>query len=878
MVSRSAEPQAAVDESLLNSCKSWGGKSLAVRLAMVALLTLCPLPVARAQNICVHHEGREACVVHTADPNSGSHIWNLWTDNFYQCLELGSLGTQSLCLDLIEFDHITPTDTTSWHAGDPAVGEYELQYGWTSAQMESHLWTGSTCADCLEFVDTVVGDGEQDDIPYVQFSARFRHASQPVELTLYYRAHPDGYLEGWSRVTNTSAHAETTLYVHHLTNLRRRLAPAGWQTNTTSRWALEYVGPGETMSYKTVTPITGDCRLGNWSNDTSIRKSVPWFAVRYDNCPYTPAVCEEDTTTWLRGEGFVLSYAQPQGWPTETHLEQEKGREFDVRGYSIQRTASTDEDEGEDEGSRPPQFLPFVIPAGKSFETSHAYFMFTDGTIDDATARTHAFIRHHYVPTPPAEPDSMPRVQYLQYFWEYFEFTYATLMEQAEVCEDLGVELFVIDANWWKYSLFDDAPPCGFIANRFGTGYWFSDPCRFPEPDSTLADFGDELASRSMDLGLWVYPAAVDTMLLGMLDSLECWQKDAPTGDPCFCSDPPGPSCMRWLRSWHTQYQGTGDGWEFCTSASSDCPVNASELKRFGELCCAHHSAREWVEAQLDRLLDENAYGVKYLKFDGAIRACVSSNHSHCMPLFPGDTLCLRVQTSIMGDYQMSTEVRDGHAGVIYESPWPGGHVAVCADPTGELGRQPWWSRYSMESMRCYVPPPYTGCFLYEEPDTTGLTATQKLAIRKNYIRTAMLGPLTISCDVLEWSLPFRDLVVEAIGYYKENRRFVRGQAFNVLTQRSFCEDPTNPCEESWDAVEFFDPEEGDARVFVFRTASPDSTQVIVLQGLDAQEQYTVTGVDYGSLGTYAGSTLMTAGIAVTLSCTYSSEILEIEP
>jgi len=107
--------------------------------------------------------------------------------------------------------------------------------------------------------------------------------------------------------------------------------------------------------------------------------------------------------------------------------------------------------------------------------------------------------------------------------------------------------------------------------------------------------------------------------------------------------------------------------------------------------------------------------------------------------------------------------------------------------PSDPNDRVSWTSRYSMESLRCYVPPPYTGAFLYGEPDTTGLTDPEKLAIRNHDIRTVMLGPFTIGCDVTSWSPPFRDLVVAGIEDYKDNRRFLRGQAFNVLPQRSFC-------------------------------------------------------------------------------------------
>jgi len=174
-------------------------------------------------------------------------------------------------------------------------------------------------------------------------------------------------------------------------------------------------------------------------------------------------------------------------------------------------------------------------------------------------------------------------------------------------------------------------------------------------------------------------------------------------------------------------------------------------------------------------------------------------------------------------------------------------------------------------------PPRYTGCFLCREPDVTGLAPAEQAAVRRHYARTPMLGPYTISCDVTAWSSEFSAIVGAAIDYYQANRRFLQGEVYNVLTQRSLCDNSLASCPDSWDAVEFVDPDVGDARVFVFRNEADEDTQAIILQGLVPAQQYEVIGVDQGSFGSYTGTSLMTTGIEVKLDYETSSEILEIE-
>jgi hypothetical protein len=143
-----------------------------------------------------------------------------------------------------------------------------------------------------------------------------------------------------------------------------------------------------------------------------------------------------------------------------------------------------------------------------------------------------------------------------------------------------------------------------------------------------------------------------------------------------------------------------------------------------------------------------------------------------------------------------------------------------------------------------------------------------------------MLGAIMISSDVTSWSQDYRDIVADAISYYKVNRGFWHGRAYNVLPQSSFClPDTVFACACSWDAVEYLEPQSGHARMFVFRTEHPDTSQIICLQGLDADSSYVLTDSAGDTLGggPLSGSSLMTSGIEIVLPCRNSSEIVEIE-
>lgn len=379
-----------------------------------------------------------------------------------------------------------------------------------------------------------------------------------------------------------------------------------------------------------------------------------------------------------------------------------------------------------------------------------------------------------------------------------------------------------------------------------------------------------------MDPGLWIYPCSVDSILHWVdslwTDSLACWSDSPPSGSPCFCSSADTLACRPWESAWYTAYGGT-DRWKGDQS-SSECATTTG-VQFLGELCCAHTPAREWIKSQMRRLLDEDAYGARYLKFDGGVAPCVSTGHTHCMATEPGDTLLHRVQPTLVGYYQMLGEMLQEFPGTTFESSWPVGHVATGEDPSDPAAMLPRMSRYRMEGLRCAMPPQYTGCFLYREPDVAGLDSTEQVAVRRHYARTPMLGPYTISSNVANWSPEFKSIVAEAVAYYRANRRFLHGEVYNVLLQHSFC--PLESCADSWDAVEFLDPATKEARAYVFRNESADDDLTLCLKGFLPGTKCDVTLVDQpGVIASYMPDAEGRISVPVTLPWQNSSAILEI--
>jgi len=119
-----------------------------------------------------------------------------------------------------------------------------------------------------------------------------------------------------------------------------------------------------------------------------------------------------------------------------------------------------------------------------------------------------------------------------------------------------------------------------------------------------------------------------------------------------------------------------------------------------------------------------------------------------------------------------------------------------------------------------------------------------------------------------KWSDAQKLQIKRAVNTYKTRiRPLVRtANLYHILPR---------PDDKVWDGVEYFDPAGKTGAICVFRPASSESMQVVMLKGLDSKATYSLSSED-GSIEPHraSGEHLMGSGLAITLPQPFSSEIV----
>lgn len=135
----------------------------------------------------------------------------------------------------------------------------------------------------------------------------------------------------------------------------------------------------------------------------------------------------------------------------------------------------------------------YTLNGGQSFQTPVFTGGFVTGGFGAATRQLHGYQRQ--TSKTPWTNRVMP-VMYNAWASFYFNLDEAMLMAQAERCQKLGVELFMIDDGWFKNRNNDLA----------GLGDWEVDPEKFP---NGLTPLINKVESLGMIFGIWVEPEMV---------------------------------------------------------------------------------------------------------------------------------------------------------------------------------------------------------------------------------------------------------------------------------------------------------------------------------------------------------------------------------
>lgn len=133
-----------------------------------------------------------------------------------------------------------------------------------------------------------------------------------------------------------------------------------------------------------------------------------------------------------------------------------------------------------------------ILAAGDTYEAPEVFFVYSASGLDGVAAVFHDWMRSR-----PQHPQR-PRPLTIN-VWEavYMDHRFEKLEALADVCQEIGVERYVLDDGWFGARRDDHA----------GLGDWVVSPDAWPQGLGTLADC---LAARNLEFGLWFEPEMVN--------------------------------------------------------------------------------------------------------------------------------------------------------------------------------------------------------------------------------------------------------------------------------------------------------------------------------------------------------------------------------
>jgi alpha-galactosidase len=408
-----------------------------------------------------------------------------------------------------------------------------------------------------------------------------------------------------------------------------------------------------------------------------------------------------------------------------------------------------------------------------------------------------------------------PLVTYNTWFAYGTDINEASMMAEMDSAANLGVELFVLDAGWYK------------TGTDFATGLgdWEADPDRFPSGLSALSDHAHELG---MKFGLWVEPERVDLQTVGR----------------------PGLARERWLATQSGRYD----------------PSVPNSGATVAQLCLGSTAAREWILGQLTSLID--AARPDYLKWDNNFWInCNRSGHDHG----PEDGNFTHVSQL----RQLLATLRERYPDLMIENCSQGGNrlepsmlassdTAWMADTTSSSTHV----RHNLEGLSALMPPAILLSFVSgnewaDDPEYDDLSTA---------FRSRMLGILGGTWRHEELDDGSREGMRQEIALYKALRDDLADASARLLTAQ-VQDEPTG----GWDAVQAISTS-GRSVLFAFENPGAGETTTIFPEGLGPDVTYDVISKDTGTIGRAQGDELMSSGVTLFSAPGTRAHILEFRP
>jgi alpha-galactosidase len=390
---------------------------------------------------------------------------------------------------------------------------------------------------------------------------------------------------------------------------------------------------------------------------------------------------------------------------------------------------------------------------------------------------------------------------------------------------DLGVEMFHVDAGWFRE-----------------IGDWYPNPKKFPHG---LAVIADDAHNHGLKFGLWVD-----------------WTQAGVSTEPGTLNVH-DPKVHDWM--------------------VTDLPADWKPEPFKGQtIDLGVPGARQWAQHEVERIVTD--YHLDMLEHDGYLVAhgCDRSDHPHAAP-DPLNKCIYKSWGSYFVDSSNSTDVsyhavrayydihsklRHDHPGLLLEVCDDGGRMvdfgsAAHADYFSVTDTyDPLSNRRGFYDTSHVLPPAMLEVYVEKWP-------TPRIENFRYMLRSGMMGWLTIMIDTSAWSSEQHTAGKEEIDLYKkELRPFIRDANLYHVSPR--------PDGVHWDGLEYWDPDRQRGLVYAFRgTTEEENTHAYVLQGLQPSSRYLLKFHDHSSPDrTVTGDELMKRGLKVTLPLANSSELI----